>query len=71
MLRYPQPGSLRIVVAIAFSMGAMLVTAHFWAKKVEPVFGKITRAAEDLMFGRGDGVVAANGNGSVLPLRKE
>ena len=72
IVRYPQPGSFRIIVAIAVSMGAMLVAAHFWAKKVEPVFGRITKAAEDWMFGRGEpGVVNGGGTGPMLPLRKE
>ena len=70
--RYPQPGNFRILFSIAVSMGCMLAGSHYWAKNVEPVFGKITKKAEEIMFGKGDG----NGTGSnpgrpMLPVKKE
>ena len=68
--RYAQPSDARVFLSIAISMSCMLVAAHWWAKKMEPIFAKITKAAEDLMTAGGE-----NGAGSpsrpVLPTRKE
>ena len=69
--RYPQPSNFRIMLSIAVSMGCMLVAAHYWAKNVEPVFGKITKKAEDIMFGKGDGTSPGNLGRPMLPVRKE
>ena len=69
--RYPQPGDLRILFSIAVSMGCMLVAAHWWAKKVEPVFGKITKAAEELMTSKGENGSRGSPGRPVLPIRKE
>ena len=71
--RYPQPGNFRMYVSIVLSMAAMLVAAHYWAKNVEPVFGKITKRAEDLMFGKGDSGGGAGGalGKPMLPVKKE
>ncbi len=83
---YPQPGSLRILVSIAVMTPLLLVAAHWWNARVEPLFGRITRAAEELMWvpgsdaakpkpGASDGVatgVMGMSNGKpMLPLRKE
>ena len=62
--RYPQPGSIRILFSIVVSMSAMLVASHYWAKNVEPVFGQITKRAEEMMFGKAEG-------GSARPIHKE
>ena len=67
--RYPQPGDLRIILAITASMGVMLFASHWWAKKVEPVFGRMTKAAEELMVSKGDG--SRSPGRPVLPVRKE
>ena len=69
--RYPQPRSLRIVGSIVLSMGAMLVAAHYWAKNVEPVFGQITKRAENLMFTQGDSCGAGGLGKPMLPVKKE
>jgi peptidoglycan/LPS O-acetylase OafA/YrhL len=70
--RYPQPGSARIFVAIIISMGAMLFASHHWAKSVEPVFGKITKRAEEIMFSNGGGGSGEKSNTRpILPTRKE
>lgn len=68
--RYPQGSNFRIFVAVVVSMSMCLVTCHFWAKKVEPVFGRITKYAEDVMVGRKDGGSAVGGR-PMLPVRKE
>lgn len=69
--RYPQPGSFRILLSIAVSMGCMLAAAHYWTKNVEPVFGHITKSAEDIMFGKGDGGSSGNSGRPMLPVKKD
>ena len=39
----------------------MLAAAHYWAKNVEPIFGKITKRAEDLMVGSADQAATSPG----------
>ncbi|MCJ1444029.1 MAG: hypothetical protein MMC23_004529 [Stictis urceolatum] len=68
--RYPQGSDFRAFVAVGVSMTLCLVACHFWAKKIEPKFGHITKWAEDTMTGNRAGQVAVNGR-PVLPLRKE
>jgi peptidoglycan/LPS O-acetylase OafA/YrhL len=60
--RYPQPGPFGIWVAVAVSMGLCLLTCDWWSNRVEPLFGKMTKWAEELTFKKGDGAVErANG----------
>lgn len=67
--RYPQGSNLRVFVAVVVSMGMCLVASHYWAKKVEPLFAKITKFAEDRMTGKGEN--GAMFGKSILPVRKE
>ena len=63
--RYPLPGAMRTFVSVVISMGMCLFAAHYWANRVEPVFGRMTKAVEDEMFGRKEVPK------TVLPVRKE
>ena len=72
--RYPQPGELRIIVSLVVSMGCMLLASHWWAARVEPIFGRITKAVEDVMTSKkADGMVVGRGSPGrpVLPVRNE
>ena len=69
--RYAQSGAFRTLVAIAICMSCTLVASHYWTKKVEPVFGKITKVAEDMMINKGGEGIHLNGNRAMLPMRKE
>ena len=74
VMRYPLPGPWWTAASVVVSMSVMLVGAHFWAAKVEPWFGVITKKAEEVMTGRGSGggSIGGTGNGRpVLPVRKE
>ena len=64
--RYPLPGVVRTFVSVVASMGLCLLAAHYWASRVEPCFGRITKAIEDEMFGR-----RGEAPKTVLPVRKE
>ncbi|KAL8699483.1 MAG: hypothetical protein Q9224_001389 [Gallowayella concinna] len=62
--RYPLPGRLTFVVVMPIFMLLLFTATHFWAIKVEPHFGKITKMAEDIMFGKSE-------HNTALPLRKD
>ena len=64
--RYPLPGVVRTFASVVASMGLCLLAAHYWASRVEPCFGRITKAIEDEMFGR-----RGEAPKTVLPVRKE
>lgn len=65
--RIPLPSPPRIVLAVIISMACCLAASYAWAQKVEPWFGRVTKAAEEVMMGKG-GPAAERG---VLPVRKE
>lgn len=70
--RYAQPSEFRIWIAIILSIGTMLLASHYWSDNIEPVFGTITKKAEEIMFDKGIGDRAtANGSRPVLPVRKD
>lgn len=46
--RYPLPGAMRIAFGIFVSMSMLLVACEYWHSYMEPVFGKITKRAEEL-----------------------
>lgn len=50
VLLYPLPGNLRIGMSIVVFLVVLAGVAHLWALKVEPVFAKMTKKAEDVMF---------------------
>ena len=66
--RIPLPGMLRTVVAVAVTLGAVLVASYFWAERIEPLFGKITKYAETTMMGKAEG---NREDSTPLPVRKE
>ncbi|KAL9639971.1 MAG: hypothetical protein Q9204_000880 [Flavoplaca sp. TL-2023a] len=63
-MRYPLPGAPTFLVVLPIFMLILLTAAHFWAIKVEPHFGTITKTAEDIMFVKGD-------KSPTLPVRKD
>ena len=65
--RIPLPGMPRTVVAVVSSMCAVLVASYFWAERIEPLFGKITKYAETTMMGK----ESNRGDRTPLPVRKE
>jgi hypothetical protein len=63
--RIPLPGPFRTAVAVGISMGLCLVAAYAWAERVEPVFARITKVAEERMMGKGGELRTP------LPVRRE
>ncbi|KAI4234961.1 MAG: hypothetical protein LQ349_003466 [Xanthoria aureola] len=63
-MRYPLPGAPTFLVVMPIFMLILLTATHFWATKVEPHFGTITKTAEEVMFLRGD-------KNPTLPVRKD
>lgn len=61
VMRYMQPGPVRIWIGIIVGMSSMLLAAHVWANKLEPMFGRITAWAESHMQGKNDGLGILNG----------
>lgn len=51
-MRYPMPSFAMHVVAVAVFSVALALAAQFWTMKIEPQFGKMTKKAEDIMFGK-------------------
>lgn len=64
VMRYPLPGYTTFFIAVPIFFGALFAAAHYWANKVEPHFGVITKSAEDLMFKKRE-------RPAVLPVRQE
>ena len=64
VMRYPLPGYATFFIAMPIFFGALFTAAHYWANKVEPLFGVITKSAENLMFEKRD-------RPAVLPVRQE
>ncbi|KAL8841215.1 MAG: hypothetical protein Q9170_001004 [Blastenia crenularia] len=62
--RYPLPSTPTFLVVMPIFFGILFIATHFWATKVEPHFGIITKTAEDVMFGKGD-------KGTALPVRRD
>ncbi|KAL8809174.1 MAG: hypothetical protein Q9200_003649 [Gallowayella weberi] len=62
--RYPLPGKLTFLVVMPIFMVILFTATHFWAIKVEPHFGTMTKTAEDIMFGKSE-------NNTALPIRKD
>ena len=52
VMRYPLPGMAVFVIAIPVFWVSLGVCSHLWANNIEPYFGKFTKRAEDLMFGK-------------------
>jgi peptidoglycan/LPS O-acetylase OafA/YrhL len=51
-LRYPTPGGLRIACSLVVFVITVGSAAHVWTMKMEPIFAKITKSAEQLMFAK-------------------
>ena len=64
VMRYPIPGYMTFFIATPIFFGTLFTAAHYWANKVEPHFGMITKSAEDLMFAKKE-------RPAVLPVRQE
>ena len=81
VMRVPLPGLMRTAGSVVVFSVLLLGIAHFWAGRVEPWFGWITRKAEERMGGRGGGNGGGGGSGigsgevgngkAVLPVRME
>ena len=67
VMRYPIPNKATFIVVMPVFFAVLLTAANFWAQKVEPHFGTMTKRAEEIMFGKKD--VAARP--TVLPERQE
>ncbi|KAL9031597.1 MAG: hypothetical protein Q9196_000399 [Gyalolechia fulgens] len=63
-MRYPLPGTTTFLVVMPIFFVVLFAASHFWATKVEPRFGIMTKTAEDIMFGKRDKVAA-------LPVRRD
>jgi len=51
-LRYPAPGAARIGCSLIIFVSTVGCAAHVWTMKMEPIFAKITKNAEQLMFAK-------------------
>lgn len=63
-MRYPLPGVPTFVIVMPVFFVILFTATHFWAVKVEPYFGVMTKTAEDIMFGKSE-------RSSALPIRKD
>ncbi|KAI4205490.1 MAG: hypothetical protein LQ346_001444 [Caloplaca aetnensis] len=63
-MRYPLPGTPTFLVVMPIFFITLFTATHFWAIKIEPYFGIITKTAEEIMFGKSE-------RGSALPVRKD
>lgn len=52
IMRYPLPRPMVFVAVLPLFFVVLGLTCHFWTEKVEPHFGKLTKKAEDIMFGK-------------------
>ena len=52
VLLYPLPGKLRIGVSLVVFLTVLGGVVQLWTVKMEPVFAKLTKKAEDLMFAK-------------------
>jgi len=50
VLLYPLPGGFRMTMSLMVFLVVLGGVAHLWTSKMEPVFAKMTKKAEDLMF---------------------
>ena len=53
-MRYPQPGLLTFAIVVPIFITILISASYLWTVKVEPLFGWMTRKAEDVMFGKED-----------------
>ncbi len=65
LMRYPIPGYTMFFITMPVFFVVLFSLTHLWAMKVEPYFGSITKAAEDLMFGK------KQERPTVLPVRQD
>lgn len=65
LLRYPIPGYTMFFITMPVFFVVLFSLTHLWATKVEPYFGMITKAAEDLMFEK------KQERATVLPVRQD
>lgn len=63
-MRYPLPGAPTFMVVMPMFFVILFTATHFWAVKIEPYFGIITKTAEDIMFGKKEA-------SSALPVRND
>lgn len=62
--RYPMPGVVTFLIVMPVWLVILFSCTHFWAVKLEPWFGIITKEAETIMFGKKDRT-------SPLPVRQD
>ncbi|KAI4088914.1 MAG: hypothetical protein LQ344_005744 [Seirophora lacunosa] len=53
-MRYPLPGVATFMVVMPIFFVILFTATHFWAIKIEPYFGIITKTAEEIMFGKSE-----------------
>ena len=63
-MRYPLPGIPTFLIAMPAFFVILFTATHFWATKIEPYFGIITKTAEDIMVGKSE-------KGTALPVRRD
>jgi len=51
-LRYPVPGAFRTACSLVIFVTTVGCAAHVWTTKMEPIFAKISKNAEQLMFAK-------------------
>jgi len=50
VLLYPLPGGFRMIMSLMVFLVVLGGVAHLWTTRMEPVFAKLTKKAEDVMF---------------------
>lgn len=63
-MRYPLPGTPTFLVAMPIFFVILFTATHFWAIKVEPYFGIMTKTAEDIMYDKSE-------KSTALPVRRD
>lgn len=64
IMRHPLPSPIVFVAVLPVFFVILGVACHYWTENVEPRFGKITKRAEDIMFGK-------ESQPPALPIRKD
>ena len=52
VMRYPLPNTGMYFIALPAYFIFLGGAAHLWTIKLEPIFGSLTKQAEDIMFGK-------------------
>ena len=52
IMKYPLPGASTFCIVLPIFFAVLFLATQFWATKIEPHFGAVTKLLEDIMFGK-------------------